>query len=126
MRPLCFGAVLAACAFATSTCKGDPTASLRTGPAFLTVMPSTILVDAGASVPLVVVARDAQFNPIAVDVAATSANSAVATVAPDAERVFPDGATHAFVVEVVGASGDSTYLRFTGGGLRDSTLVAIN
>ena len=126
MKRLYIGAVLAGLAFAAGACKGDPTASLRTGPASFTITPTQTFINTGDTVSLVVVVRDAQLNPVALDVSATSSNTAVATVFVDTARVFVDGATHAFRIAGKGTSGQSTSIQITGGSLKDSALVNIN
>src|SRR5262245_16207071 len=106
MKRLFLGAVMAAGICMGAACKGDPTAATREGTGMLSLTPTDILADPGTAVALVVVARDAQLNPIQATVTASSANTAVATIEPDTSRIFPDGATYAFLVHVVGVSGD--------------------
>ena len=117
MRALC-----AASAFAALACAKDPTASLRTGPSVLSLTPTVSFVDPGKTVSLVVVARDAQLNPVPVVLSATSANPGTATVEVDTARVFPDGATQGFVV--TGVALGQTTVTVTGGGL--TGMVTVN
>ena len=124
MKRLYIGGVFAGLAFAAGACKGDPTASLRTGPASFTITPTQTFINAGDTVSLVVVVRE--LNPVALGVSATSSNTAVATVFVDTARIFVDGATHAFRIAGKGSSGESTSIRITGGSLKDSALVNIN
>jgi len=127
MKRLHIGAFLAVLAFVVWACKGDPTSSLRGGPALLSVTPGAFFVKAGSDpLPMVVIPRDAQLNPVALDVAAATANAAIATVKVDTSRVFVDGATHAFLVTPTGTAGQSTYILVTGGSLKDSSRVTIN
>ncbi len=78
----------------------------------------------GKEGPVLVVARDAQLNPIPLDpINATSAQPTVATVAPDTSRHFPDGAIHPFLV--TGVAAGTTTVTFTGGGLKDSVVVTV-
>jgi hypothetical protein len=126
MKPRHIGAILAGLAFAAWACKGDPTAGLRGGPTSLTVVPEVVFIDPGATKSIEVSARDAQLNPVVLDVTATSAAPAIATVAVDTTRPFPDASRHAFIVTGVGASGGSTVVRFQGGSLKDSSIVNIN
>jgi len=92
----------------------------------LSLTPTDILADPGTAVALVVVARDAQLNPIQATVTASSANTAVATIEPDTSRIFPDGATYAFLVHVVGVSGDSTHIAFSGASVQANATVTVN
>ncbi len=126
MKRSVIGAVLAGLALVTWTCKGDPTSSLRGGPAVLSPTPTIVFLDPGATKGVLVTGRDAQLNPVPVEVTASSADPAVAQVDPDPSRTFSDGATHAFIITATGTSGEATVIRFQAGGLRDSTMVNIN
>jgi hypothetical protein len=125
MKPGLIGVILVGAALAAA-CKGDPTADLRGGPASLSVSPNVVFVDPAASKSIEVVARDAQLNPVVLDVTATSASPAVATVAVDTTRPFPDASRHAFIVKAVGASKATTVIHIQGGSVSDSAIVVIN
>ncbi|HET7789289.1 MAG TPA: hypothetical protein VFK78_00670 [Gemmatimonadales bacterium] len=125
MKPHYICAILAAASFSVLGCKGDPTADLRGGPTLLDVNPKFAFFNSGDAKPVEVIIRDAQLNPLSGDVTATSADGAVATVVLDTTRLSPDNSFHFFVVTAVGASGDSTFIRFAGGGLKDSTQVFV-
>src|ERR1700687_5631347 len=98
MKRFYVGAVLAGLALAIWECKGDPTSSLRGGPATLSVVPRQIYIDTGKSAALVVTARDAQLTPVPVVVTVTSSSPTVAAVTNDTTRPFIDSSTYAFVV----------------------------
>jgi hypothetical protein len=123
MKGSTIGAILVGLASAVA-CKGDPMADLRGGAVSLTLTPSIMFIDNGASASLSSVARDAQLNPIDFVVGAESVNPAVATAVFD--RILPNYTTSVFTVTGVGASADSTYIRVHGGALKDSVLVIIN
>ena len=78
----------------------------------------------GKKGPVLVVARDAQLNPIPLDpINATSADQTIATVAADTSRHFADGATHPFLI--TGVAAGTTTVTFTGGALKDSVVVTV-
>ncbi len=128
MKRLYIGAILAGVTSAAGACKGDPTSSLRNGPAALSVTPSVVVSDPGTDTPVLVVVRDGQLNPVAADVAATSADQTLATVAGDASRPFIDAATHAFVVTTPATAldGGTTTVSFKAGALDTALVVELN
>ena len=116
--------ILAGLAFVAWGCRGDPTAQFRSGPASLSLSINFGFLGVGKTGPVLVVAQDAQLNPVPLDpINATSANPAVATVAPDASRQFPDGVTHPFVI--TGVAAGTTTVTFAGGGVKDSVVVNV-
>jgi len=124
MRQRYIGMILAGLVFAAWGCRGDPTAQLRSGPASLSLSINFGFLGVGKKGPVLVVAQDAQLNPVPLDpINATSANPAVATVAPDTSRHFPDGVTHPFAV--TGVAAGTTIVTFAGGALKDSVIVTV-
>ncbi len=124
MKQRYIGAILAGLAFAAWGCRGDPTATFRSGPALLSLSINFGFLEVGKQGPVLVVARDAQLNPVPLDpINATSADPTVATVAPDASRQFPDGVTHPFLV--TGVAAGKTTVTFTGGAFKDSVVVTV-
>ena len=126
MKPRLIGAILVGAAVAASACKGDPTANLRNGAAALSVTPSTVVVDPGTVVPVVVVVQDAQLNPLIGDVTASTSDAALATVAVDTSRHFPDASTHAFNVTTVGLDGGQPLINFATGSVTTPLVVKLN
>ncbi|OLC99049.1 MAG: hypothetical protein AUI88_02470 [Gemmatimonadetes bacterium 13_1_40CM_3_70_8] len=123
MKPRLIGVILGGAALAAWACKGDPTADLRNGPTSLNVSRSKLFIDTGSTTSLVVTPRDAQLNPVNVDVTVTSADPTVAKVTLDATRTFPDASTHAYIIEAF--SPNRTKLTVTGAGLTDSVIVYV-
>jgi len=124
MRRRYIGTILAGLAFAAWACRGDPTAELRSGPATLSLSINFGALEVGKKGPVLVVARDAQLNPIPLDpINATSADQTIATVAADTSRHFADGATHPFLI--TGVAAGTTTVTFTGGALKDSVVVTV-
>src|SRR5689334_21865252 len=119
MKQRYIGMILAGLVFAAWGCRGDPTAQFRSGPASLSLSINFGLLDVGKQGPVLVVARDAQLNPVPLDpINATSASATVATVAADTSRHFPDGVTHPFLI--TGVAAGTTTVTFTGGAFKDS------
>jgi hypothetical protein len=108
---------------AVASCKGDPTADLRGGPAQLSLNPNLMFIDQGTSKGLEVVVRDAQLNPVAATVTATSSDPAVLTVAPDSSVPSADNARYNFSITAVGP-GQARVL-VSSGGISDSTSVTV-
>ncbi|HUL01978.1 MAG TPA: hypothetical protein VLV16_01970 [Gemmatimonadales bacterium] len=123
MRALYIAVVCAALASGTWTCKGDPTADLRGGPASVDLVPGQIFIDEGKATALLVAVRDEQLNTIAADIGVTSADASVATVAVDTTRPVVDGARHAYVVDAKAPG--HTRLNVTGAGLSDTVAVSV-
>src|SRR6266480_2958810 len=123
MKPRLIGVILVGAALAAWACKGDPTADLRNGPASLNLSPSKLFIDTGSTGSLLVTPRDAQLNPVNVDVTVTSADPTVAKVTLDTTRTFPDASTHAFIIEALSPA--RTKLTVTGAGLTDSVIVHV-
>jgi|SRR2546421_5183114 len=118
------GVILAGLVFAAWACRGDPTAEFRSGPASLSLSLNFGSIEVGKQGPVLVVARDAQLNPVPLDpINATSADPTIATVAPDASRQFPDGVTHPFVI--TGVAAGTTTVTFAGGGVNDAVVVNV-
>jgi hypothetical protein len=124
MKRFYVGAVLASLGIAVWQCKGDPTSSLRNGPASLNVTPRQIYMDTGKTAALTVTARDEQLNPSPIaGVTVTPTNPAVAKVTVDSTKPYPDSSTYAFVVS--GGSPGQTKLTITAAGLSDSSIVSV-
>ena len=123
MKRLHQGAILAATAFVAWTCRGDPTASLRSGPKSLSINPDVMFIAEGEARGIEVRALDDQLNAVAVPISATSSNTAVATVVFDSGQVSPDAARNTFVVTAV-APGQAT-VNLSGGGLTDAAVVNV-
>ena len=123
MKRLCVGAVLTGVTFAILSCAGDPTASLRNGPASLTLTPTQVFVDTGSTTPLTVRARDGQLNPVVVTVTGRTFNATIAALVRDTTRPVVDSSEYSFVV--VGVVPGQTKLEFVGGGLTDTAIVNV-
>src|SRR5437870_1500958 len=63
MKQRYIGAILAGLAFAAWGCRGDPTATFRSGPALLSLSINFGFLEVGKQGPVLVVARDAQLIP---------------------------------------------------------------
>lgn len=116
-------AVCAAFAFATLACAGDPTSDLRTGPSILSITPTVAFIEPDSLLPVVVVVRDQQLNPVPATITASSGNSAVVTVQADTARHFLDGATQAFTAKAL--TPGQTTLTVTGAGLTGTVIVNV-
>jgi hypothetical protein len=108
---------------AIGACKGDPTSSLRNGPASLTVKPNTFVIDTGQTEALVITIRDAQLNPVAGTVTVTSANQTIAKVVRDTTLPPVDSSKASF--QVTALSPGQTKLMVNGAGVIDSAVVNV-
>lgn len=124
MKPLGFRTAVAVLVFgAVASCKGDPTADLRGGPATIELNPDLMFVDLGATRDVAITVRDQQLNPIATAVTVTSTAPSIFTVAPDSAAPSADGARHNYLVTAL-AAGEAK-LVVTSGGLADSATVTV-
>lgn len=105
-------------------CKTDPTSSLGGVPAVLGIAPKQFSVKAGTGLDVSVRIFDATFTSLQGAVTATSTASNVATVAPSSTaKPDPTGTLSVFTVQGVAAG--PAYIRFSGGGLKDSAAVTV-
>ena len=125
MKRFFIGTMVAGSLIAAWTCKGDPTSSLRGGPASFSVTPGQIYLNrtTDSVAALVVVVRDAQLNPVQAVVTATSGAPSIASVTADTTRTFIDSSTYAFVVKAHAVG--TAKLTLTGGGVTDSSVVHV-
>lgn len=104
-------------------CTGDPTGSLRGGPATISISPTVAFPFAGASpVRVEIVVRDAQLNSLATPVTVTSTNEATFTLTQDA-LPDPNGDRHVWFVTPL-APGQA-FVRVEAGSVRDSAVINV-
>jgi hypothetical protein len=107
-------------------CKSDPTASLSGQPVALSITPKQFALTAGATLDVSVRILDATFASLPGTVVATSSSGSIATVGPSATaKPDPTGTLSVFTVQGVAAAASPAYIRFTGGGLKDSAQVTV-
>lgn len=116
------GAILGA-ALVVSACKGDPTSSLRGGPASLDLNPRVLFVTATKTKSIEVIIRDAQLNPLEGTPDAATSDAGVATAVLDTTRGSPANSFHYYVV--TGVAPGTAVIRFTASGLKDSATVTV-
>lgn len=124
MKRLVLGMMVTAAGFAAAaSCKGDPTASLRGGPARIDLNPNLMFVDSGATKDIIITVRDQQLNPVASPLTVTSLSPGIFTVVVDSENPSADGARTAFLV--TGRNPGEGKLVATSGGVSDTAVVSV-
>lgn len=108
---------------AVASCKGDPTADLRTGPSRIDFSPNLMFVDSGDARTLIVTVRDAQLNPVSSPVEVTTTAPGIFTVALDTTSPSADGARFTYIV-TANAPGEASLVASTGG-LSDTAVVTV-
>jgi hypothetical protein len=108
---------------AVASCKGDPTAGERGGPARIDFNPNLMFLDSGSTRSIVVTVRDQQLNPFATPVTVTTTAPGIFTVAIDTTSPSADGARTTWIV-TANAPGEALLVAATGG-LSDTATIAV-
>lgn len=124
MKRLFIGSILAALAAAVvSSCRGDPTASLRTGLKSIAVNPSLIFMSEGDVKSISASPLDDQLNPVDATVSASSQDASVVTVAENPDAPSPTNSEGNFTL--TGVAPGRTNVDFSSGGVTGTAVVNV-